>query len=217
MEGYNGLAEAPQGGAFKDVAIVFSFGVNFRLLVLLVAVSVPAARAPRALETGAVEPLLNRLDSAFVGLGEAKSDAEVDIIHPILARFVLKMDQRLPVRSHLWIEQDTDVRPADAVPPNVPARCTLLGGGDVINGRVSLSLPVGQRLPTQLSVVVPVSTAMPVRMHVPSDQIIPITMAVPVHIELGEAGFVPAGEDLRGVFHLLREQIENLSDGLEFL
>lgn len=40
--------------AFKDVAIIFSFVVNFVLIVVLLVVSVPAIRAAFALKSGVV-------------------------------------------------------------------------------------------------------------------------------------------------------------------
>jgi hypothetical protein len=102
------------------------------------------------------------------------------------------------------------------VPLNLPARFNLPGGGGVINGTVSLSLPTGMLMPIRLSMVVPVSQTIPVRMSVPVSETIPIQMAVPVHIELGEAGLDPAVQDLRAVFPPLREQIEALPDEIEF-
>ena len=160
--------------------------------------------------------MLSHLDAAFVGLADSNISTELDIIDSIPIEFLLELDQQLPVNFDLWIEQDTVVALVDAVPINVPARFTLPGGGGVINGYVSLSLPVGQRLPTHLSMVVPVSKTIPVRMEVPVDQVIPITMTVPVNIALGEAGLAPAVEHLRAVFRPLREQIETLPDELEF-
>jgi len=71
-------------------------------------------------------------------------------------------------------------------------------------------------MPIRLSMVVPVSQTIPVRMNVPVSETIPIQMAVPVHIELGEAGLDPAVQELRAVFHPLREQIEALPDEVKF-
>ena len=202
--------------AFKDIAIVFSFVVNFVLLVSLLVVSIPALRAVFALKTGMVEPLLNDLDTAFVGLGEATIDTTVEIDESIPIQFDLSLDQSLPIDFPLSIEQDTVVVMTAPVPLSLPARFNLPGGGGVINGTVSLSLPTGMVMPIRLSMVVPVSQTIPVHMVVPVNQTIPIQMAVPVHIELGEAGLDPAVEELRAVFHPLKEQIEGLPDGIEF-
>ncbi len=201
--------------AFKDIAIIFSFVVNFVLVVSLLVVSIPALRAVFALKAGMVEPLLNDLDAAFLGLSEATIDTTVQIDEPIPIQFDLPLSQTLPIDFQLSIEQNTAVVLSAPVPLNMPARFNLPGGGGVINGYVSLSLPAGLRLPVHLGMVVPVSQTIPVRMNVPVNQTIPIQMTVPVRIELGEAGLNPAVQELRGVFQPLKEQIERLPDGIE--
>ena len=205
--------------AFRDVAIIFSFAVNFVLVVLLLAVSLPALQAVFVLKTGMVEPLLNDLDAAFVGLGEATIDTSIPIENQLThIKFNLPLDQSLPIDFQLPIEQDTDVVLTAAVPLSLPAQFNLPGGGGMINGTVSLSLPAGLHLPIHLNMTVPVSQTIPVHMDVLVDQVVPITMTepVPVHIKLGEAGLDPAVEDLREVFRPLRVQIESLPDGIEF-
>ena len=200
--------------AFKDVAIVFSFIVNFVLVVLVIALSVPAARTALALKSGTVEPLLDNLDAAFVGLGEANIQTDIEVKDTVPIEFGLGLDQQLPVSFDLLIEQDTDVWLTEAVPLQaLDATFVLPGGGGEIRGKVTLSLPEGQRLPIRLRMVVPVSQTIPVSMTVPVDQMIPITMTVPVDISLGEAGLAPAVEDLRAVFRPLREQIGRLPGG----
>lgn len=202
--------------AFKDVAILFSFVVNFVLVVSLLVISVPGLRAIFALKTGLVEPLLNDLDAAFVGLGEATIDTTVHINEPIPIQFVLPLEEPLDIDFQLPIEQNTTVVLQQAVPlTGLPAQFNLPGGGGVINGYVSLSLPAGMRLPVYLNMTVPVSQTIPVRMSVPVSQTIPIQMTVPVQITLGEAGLDPAVEELRAVFYPLKEQIESLPDGIE--
>ena len=203
-------------GAFKDIAIIFSFIINLILVLTLLLVSLPALKAAFALKTGLVEPLLEDLDAAFVGLGEATIDTTVQINEPIPIRFDLPLNQPMPINFRLAIEQDTVVMLQQPVPLNVPARFNLPGGGGTINGTVSLSLPAGMALPVHLSMVVPVSQTIPVRMNVPVNQTIPISMTVPVRIELSQAGLGPAVQELRGVFRPLREQIESLPDGIEF-
>ena len=200
--------------AFKDIAIIFSFAVNFVTVVLLLLIGVPAIQAVFALKTGLVEPLLNDLDAAFVGLGEATIDTTVQIDEPIPIQFNLPLSETMPINFQLSIEQNTAVVLNAPVPLNMPARFNLPGGGGVINGTVSLALPTGLRLPVYLSMVVPVSQTIPVRMNVPVNQTIPIQMEVPVHIKLGEAGLDPAVGQLRAVFYPLKEQIESLPDGI---
>ena len=202
--------------AFKDIAILFSFVVNFVLVILLLVISLPALRAVFSLKTGMVEPLLNDLDAAFVGLGEATIDTTVQVKdEPVPIQFDLPLDQSLVIDFQLTIDQSTAVVLTEAVPLELPARFNLPGGGGSINGSVSLALPAGLRMPVQLNMTVPVQQTVPVRMNVPVNQIVPISMNVPVRIKLGEAGLDPAVENLRAVFRPLKEQIESLPDGLE--
>jgi hypothetical protein len=200
--------------AFKDVAIIFSFVVNFVLVAVLVVVSVPALKGALALKSGMVEPLLNNLDAAFVRLGDSTIDTTIDIDQTTPISFTLPLSEPLTIDFMLEIEQNTDVVLQEPVPLNgLPARFSLPGGGGMINGAVSMALPAGMRLPVRLDMSVPVSKTIPVRMEVPVDQTVDIAMEVPVEIELGEAGLDPAVEELRAVFRPLREQVEQLPDG----
>ncbi|MEA3338893.1 MAG: hypothetical protein U9R15_02910 [Chloroflexota bacterium] len=204
--------------AFKDIAIIFSFVVNLVLVVLvalLLVVSVPALRTVFALKTGMVEPLLNDLDAAFVGLGEATVDTTVQIDESIPIQFNLPLDEPLPINFDLTIEQDTVVVLQQEVDLNRVYTEFDLGGFGKISGYVTLSLPKNLPLPVHLSMVVPVSKTIPVQMNVPVSQTIPIQMTVPVNIKLGESGLDPAVEELRAVFQPLAAQIENLPDGIE--
>jgi hypothetical protein len=200
--------------AFKDIAILFSFAVNFVLVVVLLVVSIPALRATFALKTGMVEPLLTDLDNAFIGLGEATIDTTVQINEPIPIQFDLPLDQPLPIDFQLPIEQNTTVVLNAPVPLYMPASFNLPGGGGSINGSVSLSLPTGMQLPIRLSMLVPVSQTIPVRMSVPVNQTIPIQMTVPVRIKLGESGLDPVVQELRGSIQPVKVQIESLPDGI---
>jgi len=200
--------------AFRDVAIIFSFAINFILVVSLLVVSIPAVRVAFGIKTGLVEPLLSDLDAAFVGLGETTIDTTVEIEESIPIQFDMLLDQAMPINFELAIEQDINAMLNAPVPLNLPAQFTLPGGGGVINGFVSLSLPSGMSLPIYLSMVVPVSQTIPVRMNVPVSQTIPIQMAVPVSIELGEAGLEPAVEELRAVFRPVVYLVEGMPDGI---
>ena len=119
--------------AFKDIAILFSFVVNFVLVVVLLVVSIPALQTVFALKTDLVEPLLYDLDAAFVGLGQATIDTTVHIDEPIPIQFDLPLDQPLPINFDLAIEQDTSVALRQAVPLyGLPAQFNLPGGGGVV-------------------------------------------------------------------------------------
>ena len=202
--------------AFRDVAILFSFIVNFVLVVVLLVISVPALRMVFALKTGLVEPLVYGLDEAFIGLGEATIDTNVEIDESIPIEFDLPLDQQLPIDFQLPINQPTVVTLTGPVPLNLPAKFNLPGGGGAINGSVSLALPTGLQLPIQLNMTVPVQQTVPVLMQVPVRQRVPISMTVPVHIKLGEAGLDPVVVQLRGAIQPVKVQIESLPDGIEF-
>jgi len=199
--------------AFRDIAILFSFAVNLVLIVVLLAVTIPALETIFVLKTGLVEPLLYNLDIAFLGLGEATIDTKVQIDEPIPIQFDLPLDQSLPINFDLVIEQDTYVVLQQAVPLyGMPAQFNLPGGGGVINGAVSLSLPAGLQLPVHLSMVVPVSQTIPVCMNVPVNETIPIQMTVPVRFALGEAGLAPVVDGLREALQPVKIQVESLPD-----
>lgn len=203
--------------AFKNVAVVFSFVVNFVMLMALLLFTIPSVRAALSLKAGLVDPLLSDLDAAFVGLGEATVDTTVQIDKSIPIQFDLPLNESLPIGFDLAIEQDTTVVLKKAVPLSVPATFTFPGGGGAINGSVFLSLPQGMELPIHLSMVVPVSQTIPVVMDVPVDQMIPIQMTVPVHIMLGEAGLNPVVGQLRDSIAPVKQQMELLPNELRIL
>jgi len=192
--------------AFKDIAILFSFVVNFVLVVTLLVISIPALHATFALKTGMVEPLLNDLDAAFLGLGEATIDTTVQIDEPIPIQFNLPLDQPMPIEFQLAIEQNTTVVLQQPVPLNAPAQFNLPGGGGVINGSVSMNLPVGMRLPVHLRARQQNHS----RAHKRAGQ-----RNYPHPDERAGAYQVGRGRDGpgRGVFLPLKEQIEALPDG----
>ena len=199
--------------AFTDVAIVFSFVMNFVLLVLVITISLPATRAAFALKSSVVEPLLTDLDAALVGLGEAEINTAIEVEEMVPIQFTMPLSQPLPIDLQLQIEQVTPAVLDATVPLVLPAQFNLPGGGGVINGTVSLALPQGLQLPIRLNMSVPVSETIPVRMDVPVDQAVLIRLNVPVRIKLGEAGLDRAVETLRVVFQPLQAQIEGLPDG----
>jgi hypothetical protein len=226
--------------AFKNIAIVFSFGVNFCMVLGLLLVSLPGIDFAFDLKSDVIQPLFANLDSAFVGLGEAEINTEVVIDEPIPIEFELpldqqlpigfdlELDQQLPISFELGIEQDTNVVLREAVPLyGLPAQFNLPGGGGLITGVVSLSLPKDLQLPVHLSMSVPVSQTVPVqmlvpvaetipvKMSVPVQETIPIQMTVPVHLVLGPSGLDPAVQDLRAVFQPLGDAVESIPDKKE--
>lgn len=168
--------------AFKNFAIVFSFIVNFVLVMVLLLSPEPLFTT----KSDIAEPLLLDLDSAFAALGETTIRTTVQINHI------------LPISFDLPLQQHTAVILNEAVPLNVPATFYLPSGGGSINGVVSLALPSGQALPVSLDLVIPVEST------------IPVVFALPVEIELYSAGMGPAIDQLRAVFKPLTAFIQDL-------
>lgn len=170
--------------AFKNIAIIFSFVMNFVLLMVLLLLPGPLFQA----NTEIAQPLLGEMDRAFAGLGST------DIISPVYIR------ERPLIKFDLPIRQNIAVTLTEAVPLQVPATFYLPGGGGSINGTVYLQLPVDMRLPINLRMTVPVS------------ENVPISMTVPVTINLNEGGLEPAIIKLRDVFNPISQTLQSLPD-----
>jgi hypothetical protein len=168
--------------AFKNIAIVFSFVVNFVLLMVLLLSPGPIFMA----KTQIAEPLLGELDQAFQDLGATDIVSTVHIAESPLIKFDLPIQQNIVVTL------------TEPVPLNVPASFVLPGGGGNINGTVFLKLPPGMRLPIDLRMTVPVS------------ENVPITMTVPVTINLNEGGLEPAVLRLRNVVTPINSTLQSL-------
>lgn len=178
--------------AFKDIAILFSFVINF-VLVAAIVVLVMNADLLFELKNRLAEPWLADLDHAFAALGDTTIDSTVQI------------DDTIPVVFDLALEQNTDVVLTEPVPLSVPAQMVLPGGAGSINGTVSLSLPQGQALPVELRMSVPVSTT------------VPVVMQVPVRMQLSQCGMAPAVEQLRAVFRPIAGFVQSLPNSTEEL
>jgi len=174
-------------GAFKNVAIIFSFTVNFILVLVLLLSPGPVFMA----KTQIAEPLLNNLDAAFMGLGETVISQTVPV------------DTTMPISFTLFLKQDTNVVLVAPVPLQAPATFFLPGGGGAINGTVSLSLPTGMTLPVSLNIDIPVS------------ETIPVVIDVPVRLNLSEAGMQSAIDELRAVFSPINVTLQSLPDSPE--
>ncbi len=179
----------PLWNAFKNIAIVFSFIVNFILVLVLLLAPEPVFMV----KSQVAEPLLLDLDSAFAALGETH------------IRSTVYITDTMPVVFDLPLAQDTNVVLVEAVPLQAPATFVLPGGGGAIHGTVQLALPKGMALPVALNLMVPVSTT------------VPVVMQVPVEIPLAEAGMAPAIEQLRAVFSPLTGAVQSLPDSTEEL
>ncbi|HOT90281.1 MAG TPA: hypothetical protein PLJ78_00840 [Anaerolineae bacterium] len=170
--------------AFKNIAIIFSFIVNFVLVLVLLLSPGPVFMA----KSQVAEPLLLDLDSAFASLGKT------------VIRSTVYITDTMPVVFDLPLAQNTQVVLVAPVPLQAPATFVLPGGGGAINGTVQLALPQGMALPVALNLMVPVSTT------------VPVIMQVPVEIPLAEAGMAPAIEQLRAVFWPITGALQSLPD-----
>ena len=170
--------------AFKNFAIVFSFIVNFVLVIVLLLSPEPFLSTKSEI----AEPLLLDLDSAFAALGETTIRTTVQINH------------MLPISFDLPLQQQTAVILNESVPLQVPATFYLPGGGGSINGVVSLALPSGQALPVTLG------------FHHPCGINSTREFSLPVEIELYKAGMGPAIDQLRAVFQPLTSFVQELPD-----
>lgn len=137
--------------AFKNFAIIFSFVVNFILILVLGVVAILLF----PFLSNMVTPLVGGLDESFAEMNEAS------IVQSIA------VDDTMPISFDLPLDQSTDVILSQDVALNVPATFTLPAGGGTINGRVDITLPAGQVLPVNLSMIVPVSQTIPVALDVP--------------------------------------------------
>jgi hypothetical protein len=175
--------------AFKTFAILFSFTINFVLILVLLLV------APLILPiVGDIAvPIVGGLNQSFVDMGQAKI---VRTIH---------VNDTIPISFELPLSTETNVRITQAVPLSVPATMVLPGGGGVINGTVSLSLPAGTTLPVALDLIVPV------------DQTIPVQLDVDVDIPLNETELGQPFGDLQAIFAPLDELLSNLPGSNEEL
>jgi hypothetical protein len=140
--------------AFKNFAIIFSFTVNVILVVALLLV------APLLLPIiGQVAtPLVGGLNQSFVDMGKAHIMRTITV------------DDTIPISFTLPLNTETAATLTEGVTmAQVPATFVLPGGGGVINGQVTLTLPPGLALPVALNLSVPVSQSVPVHLEVAVD------------------------------------------------
>jgi hypothetical protein len=176
--------------AFKNVAIVFSFAVNFVLVLVILLIAgwllFPA-------KTDLVEPILDDLQGAINALDSATIVRTIDI------------DQNVPVGFTLPVKQSTTVVLTQDVPLVRPATFVFPSGGGAINGTVSLSLPQGMALPVYLEMDVPVDTS------------IAVAFPVEVEIPLNETELNRVVVELNDVLGPVRELVDGLPDSYSAL
>lgn len=172
--------------AFKNLAIIFSFAVNFVLVVVLLLVLgwvlFPA-------KTDVVEPMLDNLQGAVNALDDATIFRTISI------------DEQVPVSFTLPLNQPTTVVLSKDVELVRPATFFLPGGGGSINGTVVLNLPTGLELPILLDLDVPVNN------------VIPVKFPVKVTIPLKETELNQVVVELNNVLEPVRKLLDDLPDG----
>ncbi len=168
--------------AFKNVAIVTSFGLNMVLLIFLII----AAFYIIPVVDSIAEPLVGGLHQSFVDMGEARIVRTIEV------------NDTIPVVFDLPLHTETNARLTQPVPMSIPTTFVLPGGGGYINGNVSFELPVGTDLPVAFNITVPVS------------QTVPVNLAVTVDIPLDETELGEPFTNLRALFEPLDNFLTNL-------
>jgi hypothetical protein len=176
--------------AFKTVAILFSFTMNLVLLLVLLI----AAPLILPIVNDIATPLVGGLNQSFVDMGEAT------IVRTIYVEDEIPISFMLPLETHTVVRLTEPVQLAA-----VPARFTLPGGGGVINGAVSLELPVGLDLPVALALEVPV------------EQMVPVNLAVEVNIPMSETELGHPFNTLQALFGPLDRLLSDLPGSNEDL
>ncbi len=168
--------------AAVGLTLVVSMVINL-ILIIVVFVLINQVGAIKT----TLANVLGQLDSAFEGLGAAS------------IRDTIKINQQVPVRFELPLNQDTVVTTRGPVPINTQATFSL-GQFGSINGVVSLQLPAGTQLPVHLELNVPVSNS------------IPVVFDQPINIPLAERGLGPVVAKLRSALGPIIGVVQQLPD-----
>lgn len=169
--------------AFKTFAIIFSFIMNFVLLLVLLI----AAPLLLPIVNQVVTPLVGGLNQSFEDMSTATISRTIEVQDTIPINFTL------PLNTQTSVTLTDDVQLS-----GVPTTFILPGGGGVINGSVSLTLPRGVALPVQLDLDVPV------------DQEIDVALAVGVQIPLQETELGAPFNQLKALFSPLDALVRGL-------
>lgn len=193
--------------AFRNFAILFSFIMNFIVLLVLIFVVLLIFQ----IKNGIADPLLQGLHSNFVGLDEARIQTEIQVNDEIPINFTLPVSDQIPINFTLPVSDNTDVYlTEDVVIDNVPAYFAIEGGAGNISGTVDIRLPAETRLPIRLSLSVPVEQTVPININVPVQQTIPVSLTVPVDIPLNETQLHEPFNNLRNLFEPYVRALGNL-------
>lgn len=140
-------------GAFKNIAILFSFTVNF-ITVLVILVLLLALLPLKQVFIG---PIMGQVWGELQALDNAKIQTSV------------KINQQVPIAFPVSVrENPTTVRLTAPVSMAMPARFSFPGGGGAINGTVTIVMPAGTRLPVVIEdMTIPISQKIPIAFDQP--------------------------------------------------
>lgn len=176
--------------AFKTFAIVFSFFVNFVLIIALLLILPQLTRFYEPLRNDVLSPIVGGLYTGFGDLNAATIQREIAVKDTVPAVFNLPLDQT------------TTVELVEPVPLVLPAVVDL-GGTNQLDATVYLSLPPGTKLPVHMNMVVPVS------------QTIPVDLTVAVNIPLSETQLGPQFQGFQRIFSPLNDAVDQMPDTWE--
>lgn len=206
--------------AFRNFAILFSFVVNFILIIALLVVLSLLFQ----IKSSIADPLVGGLYSSFVGLNDARIITQIQVEDTIQVQDTIRVadtiivDDAVPVRLDIPLAQNTNVVLTAPVGISANAEFTLPGGGGNIRGTVAITLPQGLVLPVALNMNVPVDNMLPITLNVPVDlQVpvdlrVPVSLAVPVDIDLRETQLNDVALSLRRVVEPYARILSNLPD-----
>lgn len=130
--------------AFRNFAILFSFIMNFVLIVILLVV----VREIFIIKNGIAEPLIDGLHRNFVGMDQAH------------IKTVIPVNDTITIDFELPIEQETTVVLTERV---------VLGQFSFGEQQLVIALNEGQQLPVRLNMIVPVQQEIPIALNVDVD------------------------------------------------
>jgi hypothetical protein len=204
--------------AFKNVAIFFSFIINFVFLIVILLL----LTAIFQITSGIAEPLLGGLYSSFVGLNQARIITTIDVNDAINVKDqiqvvdAINVKDTIPVVLNIPLRQNTVVSLTQPVPITANASFALPGGGGTIRGSVAITLPQGLQLPVALDLNVPVDSSLPIdlkvpiNLNVPVELKVPVALKVPVNIPLAETQLNDVAKSLQDVIGPLTRVVTNL-------
>ncbi len=169
--------------AFKNFAIIFSFIVNFVLILVLLI----AAPLIIPIVGDIAVPIVGGLNDSFVDMESASILQTIHVSDTMPISFVL------PLRENTVVTLTESVMLGE-----VPTTFALPDGGGAIYGSVTLSLPAGLALPVELSVDVPV------------DQVVPVQLDVNVDIPLNETELGQPFNQLKDLFGPIDKMLRDL-------